>query len=201
MTNGIQLNTNYMLSFFDYKNVSDWMKSSFGIKLLRTLYLETILAMVLGITIFYLGMDMFLHNIAKYVFAPPLVFLLPLIVIGFDTLAGAYRGFKTTEGFQTKRAVRLLPKLVTNALFLYLFSLILKHMVLELDHELLINFNISLFAKITNIIKIIVALALTGIHGISCMKNLSQIGLMPKSFVKWFEAKVDKYKDKVDKIV
>jgi len=24
---------------------------------------------------------------------------------------------------------------------------------------------------------------------------------MPKSFVKWFEAKVDKYKDKVDKIV
>ena len=187
-------NENYnFMKYFGFDSIKEVINSSFGFTLLKTLYKETFILFLLSIYVFWFGMDALLHNINSYLFSPAQALLVTFGIIIADTIAGAYRGFKSAEGFSTKKATRLFPKLFATGLFLGGYFYIHKFMITPL--------NITWVTEILDKGKTVMALALGGIHFISAMKNATQAGLLPESFTTWFESKIDKYKDKVDEVI
>ena len=180
-----------IMKYFGYLGIKDALQHSFQWRLITAIWGQLLMLLTILIGIGYIGVKETNLLIETWVFRPSSFLWILSITITADWLSGALRGFKSREGFVTRKATQIGAKIFFNWIFFAILFNVSQHMIKPLVPEA-VNLNIIL-------ISVVLVLAFT--HLVSLAKNLSAIGLMPKVFVEWFEKKVDKYKDNIDKIV
>lgn len=179
------------MKYFGYTGVKDALVHSFQWKLVSAIKGQLFILLVLLAALQYVGIAETQTLLETWVFKPMSSLWILCGAITADWLSGAYKGFKGKEGFVTKRATQIGGKIFFNVLFFAILFNVAEHMIKPIVPNS-VNMNIIL-------ISIVLVLAVT--HLLSFAKNLAIVGLMPKSYVRFLESKVDKYKDEINKIV
>lgn len=192
MTNGITLNTNYnLMKYLGYEGWIDAIQHSFQWKLVGAVWLQLITLGLLLIGVQWYGMEQTHILLESWLFKPMSSLWVLIGAITADWLSGCYRGYKTKEGFVTRKATQIGGKVFFNVLFFAILFNVTEHMIKPIVPE----------AVDLNKILIAIVLMLASTHMLSLGKNLAIVGLMPKPFIHWFSTKIDKYKEKINDIV
>jgi hypothetical protein len=191
-TSHLQLNTNY--NFMKYLGFDGWKEAifkSFQWKLVSAIWLQLVLCGFILIAVQYYGMEKTHVLLETWLFKPMSSLWVLMGAITADWLSGSYRGYKTKEGFITRKATQIGGKVFFNVLFFGILFNVTEHMIKPIVPD----------AVDLNKILIAIILMLASTHMLSLGKNLAIVGLMPKPFIHWFSTKIDKYKEKLNDIV
>lgn len=172
---------------FGYKNFKDFRTSNFG-----KWSFELLFVVVCVLYTIWNGLDHVLASIDQNVFSPATVFILAMVSIFIDWLSGMYRGWIKGQ-FSTKKAQRIIPKLLANGLLLSMYFYMHKYFVLPL--------NIQVLTDLLETGKTIIGFAMFGIHTMSFLSNCAESELIHGKLATWIKEKVDKHKNKVDDLL
>lgn len=172
---------------FGYNSIEEFKESLFG-----KWYKEFVFTVVCIFLTFWFGMDNILHNINENIFSPATAFMMAMLTIVFDWCSGMYRSWQKGE-FSTKKAQRILPKLLANAILLGGYFHFHKHLIVPLNVELLTN--------IFDTGKVVIAAAMGGIHSLSFISNCAEAELINGKLADLIKEKVDVHKSKIDKLI
>lgn len=187
MTMGYDFSNKYSYLMFGYNNIKEFKES-----LLGKWYKEFLFTVVCIFLTFWFGMDSIMSNINENIFSPASAFAMALVTIVADWFSGMYRSWHKGE-FSTKKAQRILPKLLANAVLLGGYFHFHKHLIVPLHIDLLTN--------VFETGKVIVAAAMAGIHSLSFISNSAEAELINGKLAEWIKEKVDVHKSKVDKLI
>jgi len=179
--------TNYKYLMFGYNSWADFKASNIG-----KWYRETLFIVTCVILTFWFGMDAILKGISDNVFSPATAFLMAMVTITADWMSGMYGAYQRGE-FSTKKAQRILPKLLANAIFLAGYFHFCRHLIVPINADILTN----IFEQG----KVIIAAMMTGIHGLSFLSNCAQAELINGKFADWIKEKVDANKNKFNNLM
>lgn len=179
------------MKYFGFEGWLDAIQYSFQWKLLVAIRRQLFMLLLLLIMLQYIGIQETQTLLEVWIFKPMSSLWILCGTITADWLSGAFKGFKSKEGFVTKKATQIGGKIFFNVLFFAILFNVAEHMIKPIVPDS-VNMNIILIA-------IVLVLAVT--HLLSFAKNLAMVGYMPRPFVKWFESRIDKYKDTVSEIV
>lgn len=179
------------MKYFGFTSWIDALEHSFQWKLAMSIKKQLFILLLLFIVLQHVGLEETQTLLEKWIFKPISSLWILCSAITADWVSGAFKGFKGKEGFITKKATQIGGKIFFNVLFFAILFNTAEHMIKPLVPNS-VDINIILIA-------IVLVLAVT--HLLSFAKNLAIVGYMPKPFVKWFQSRIDKYKDSINNIV
>lgn len=178
---------NYQHLMFGYKSWTDFKESNLG-KLRR----EFMFGVVCVLLTFWFGIDTVIQSIETNIFSPAHAFVLAMASIFVDWLSGMYRGY-INDNFSTKKAQRILPKLLANSILLAGYFYLHKYFIVPL--------GIDVLSDLVETGKIVIALAMFGIHAVSFLSNAAEANLIHGRLATWIMSKVDKHKKTIDDLI
>lgn len=153
-------------------DIQDIVESVFSLKLKMSVWLLTVFGT------FTVGS--MLSFITDWVFDPAESFIALIAVILMDSISGMYRAY-INDAFETKKAVRVFWTLVSHSALLSA------------------SFNIAKGSHIYVYVTSGLFTMLCSVNMLSFVKNLSLLGLVPRSIASWLYKKIDVYKNEMDK--
>jgi hypothetical protein len=173
------------MKYFGFEGVIEALQHSFQWRLVVAIKRQLFMLLLLLVMLQYIGIQETQTLLEIWVFKPMSSLWILCGTITADWLSGAFKGFKSKEGFVTKKATQIGGKIFFNVLFFAILFNVSEHMIKPIVPNS-VNINIIL-------ISIVLILAVT--HLLSFAKNLAMVGYMPRAYVRWLSDKVDKYKD------
>lgn len=186
--NGIHfLNTNYNYLMFGYSSINEFKDSILG-----KWYKELLFTVTCVFLTFWFGMDNVLTNINENIFSPATAFVMAMLTIIADWISGMYRSWAKGD-FSTKKAQRILPKLLANAILLGGYFHFHKHLI--------VPFNVDLLTNVFETGKVVIAAMMGGIHALSFISNCAEAELINGKLADFIKEKVDVHKSKVKDLI
>jgi hypothetical protein len=153
-------------------DVIDIVESVFSLKLKMSVWLLTVFGT------FTVGS--FVSFVTDWVFDPAESFVALIAVIIMDSISGMYRAY-INNAFETKKAVRVFWTLISHSA------------LLSASYNMAKGSNVFLYVTSG------LFTMLCSVNMLSFVKNLSLLGLVPRSIASWLYKKIDVYKNEMDK--